>query len=196
MTTNIQTEVLEKHIFNTTKFTFQSVENSSLEVTSSPTVVCESEKISNQSTQQPQQQTKKVIKTSLSKLVEYPGDPIQLREYLEGTTTSGEINPGGKDMLGYTALHKFASWNKLQLVQILLPYLSFDEIMCRAGGINDLNQFTVLHLCVEMKAWNVLEYLLSQEVVTKYQINLYIQDKKGRTYFNLINLYVFFLGFF
>lgn len=54
---------------------------------------------------------------SLSKLIEYPGDPDQLRLLL----TERKVNPAGKDMLGYTALHKFSSWDKVDLLEILCP---------------------------------------------------------------------------
>lgn len=158
-------------MFDTTIYKFQNTTETTL--------------ISNEllipSTQQPQKQGI-IIKTSLSKLVEYPGDPDQLRIYLEDSN----INPGSKDMLGYTALHKFVSWNKLLLVEILLPYLTTEQIMCKAGGLNDQNQFTILHLCVEMKSWDVLDYLLSNEVITRYSIDINMKDKKNRTYLQLL----------
>ena len=31
-------------------------------------------------------------------------------------------------MFGLTALHKFASWEKPELIELLLPYLSEDEV--------------------------------------------------------------------
>jgi hypothetical protein len=58
--------------------------------------------------------------TALSKVVEFPGDFIAIDQMLRDRT----VNPAGKDMFGLTALHKFASWNKVDLLRLLSPHLS------------------------------------------------------------------------
>lgn len=40
----------------------------------------------------------------------------------------GCVDPGGKDMFGLSALHKFASWDKADLVVLLLPFLTPQQV--------------------------------------------------------------------
>jgi hypothetical protein len=119
---------------------------------------------------------------ALSKFVEYPGDPLQLSALLE----ERRLDPGGKDMLGYSALHKFASWDKVDLLELLCPHLSPALFLAPAGGKNDLNQFTCLHLCVEMRAWRALRYLTSHELVTRCGIDVNMRDRSNRTFKDLL----------
>jgi hypothetical protein len=119
---------------------------------------------------------------ALSKFVEYPGDPLQLASLLE----EQKVDPGGKDMLGYSALHKFASWDKVDLLELLCPHLSPALILAPAGGKSDPNHYTCLHLCVEMRSWRALRYLTSGDVVARYEIDLDARDKNGRTFKDLL----------
>jgi len=61
---------------------------------------------------------------ALSKLVEFPGDPTKLKELLSDPSVA--LN--GKDMYGITALMKFAAWNKVDLLHLLLPLLDSEEV--------------------------------------------------------------------
>ena len=61
--------------------------------------------------------------------------------------TGGTVAPAGKDMYGLTALHKFAAWDKDALVEILLPYLSNDEV-----NLPSKEKQTPLHVIAEMEA--------------------------------------------
>jgi hypothetical protein len=119
---------------------------------------------------------------ALSKFVEYPGDPIQIAALL----SEGKVNPGGKDMLGYSALHKFVSWDKVDLLELLCPHLSPSQIMLPAGGVSDPNQYSCLHLCIEMRAWRALSYLTSDLNVERFKIYLEVRDKRNRTFRDLL----------
>jgi ankyrin repeat protein len=112
----------------------------------------------------------------LSKMVEYPGDP----ELLTLSLSNPEVDPNGKDMFGWTALHKFASWDKVDLVEILLSKSRdyIDINMC-AGP----NKFTPLHVAIDMGATRTAHYLLHHE-----DINISIVDKNGNTALSLAKI--------
>jgi hypothetical protein len=68
---------------------------------------------------------------SLSKIIEFPGDFTAIKQILEKNNDIDSdliIDPGGIDMFGLTAFHKFASWNKVDLLELLLPYLKDSDI--------------------------------------------------------------------
>lgn len=114
----------------------------------------------NSSTRRDKPEIKK-NKTPLSKMIEYPGDPALVTSLLK-TDANPQIDPAGKDMLGYSALHKFASWDKIDLLEMLLPHLTSDDI-CQPAGWSHQSSYlgqTVLHLCVDACAWRTLRYLL------------------------------------
>ena len=91
-------------------------------------------------------------KPALSKLVEYPGDPAEVKRLLE----AGEVSPHGADLFGLTALHKFSSWDKVDLIGLLLPYLDAEMCNVRAGR----DKLTPLHACVDMGALRATRLLL------------------------------------
>eukprot|EP00601_Ochromonadales_sp_CCMP2298_P025103 CAMPEP_0173273102 /NCGR_PEP_ID=MMETSP1143-20121109/1721_1 /TAXON_ID=483371 /ORGANISM="non described non described, Strain CCMP2298" /LENGTH=383 /DNA_ID=CAMNT_0014209811 /DNA_START=29 /DNA_END=1176 /DNA_ORIENTATION=+ len=103
---------------------------------------------------------------ALSKLVEYPGDPDELIKLLEDPC----IALNGKDMYGTTALMKFAAWNKEDLVSILLPRLSSEEVNT-AGGKDRL---PCLHYCVDMDATRTMQVLLRDG-----RIDVFARDASG-----------------
>ena len=119
---------------------------------------------------------------SLSKFIEYPGDPLQITALLN----EGKVDPGGKDMLGYTALHKFVSWDKVDLLELLCPHLSPEQIMIPAGGPSDPNLYSCLHLCVEMRAWRSLKYLTSELNVRRLGVDLEAKDKRNQSFRDLL----------
>lgn len=105
---------------------------------------------------------------ALSKLVEYPGDPAEVARLLE----TGEVNPSGADLFGLTALHKFSSWDKLDLLDLLLPHLDAEQCNARAGPV----KLTALHVCVDMGALRATQRLLKEPHVDARAL-----DGRGRT---------------
>ena len=121
--------------------------------------------------------------TALSQLVEYPGDPVLVASLLATGQEAG-VTIGGKDLLGYTALHKFASWDKVDLIELLLPHLTWEEVAVPAGWPRDDSSYTgycVLHLCVDSGAWRALEYLLLNCDARIVEL----VDKNGKTFIDL-----------
>lgn len=114
-------------------------------------------------------------RVSLSKMVEFPGDPEQLAVMLhpaEGPT-SCDIN--GKDMFGLTALHKFSAWDKLDLMDMLLNH---PEVNINAVG----PMGSALHSAVDMAAEAAVRRLLMTA------IDRNIVDKEGRTALDLAKI--------
>jgi ankyrin repeat protein len=104
---------------------------------------------------------------ALSKLVDFPGDVDEITKHLEN---SGEIDPAGKDAFGLCALHKFASWNKIVLLDLLIPKLTKDDLMatCKEGK-------TALHWAVEMAS------VASVKTLVAAGVEIEAKDGKGRT---------------
>eukprot|EP01031_Cornospumella_fuschlensis_P041401 gene41401-50517_t len=109
----------------------------------------------------------KPLKTALSKLIEFPGDPDVIRSALLHKDT---IDINGKDMFGLTALHKLAAWNKVDLINLLLddPDLDINVVSSPIGS--------VLHSAVDMGAVEAVERLL-----TLPNLDLALLNKQGRT---------------
>lgn len=127
-------------------------------------------------------------KRSLSKLVEYPGDPRFVEacvssckgmNYTNNTDTAVDVDLAGRDLFGLTALHKFSSWNKVDLVQLLLPHLSNDAINAQGGE----KGYHALHWCVEMNAFDTFEVLLNDP-----RVELNHKDVNGNTYRELAQI--------
>jgi hypothetical protein len=112
---------------------------------------------------------------ALSKLVEFPGDPVKLSEWLH---CRSDIDFGGKDMYGLAAIHKFASWNKVDLLELLLPVLTVEQINAHGGS----NHYHCLHWCVDMNAMSALTWLLNNDLVDKTVV-----DRNGKTYLDLMH---------
>ena len=77
-------------------------------------------------------------------------------------------------MFGIAAIHKFASWDKVDLLILLLPFLTDEEINA-VGGINT-NKGSCLHFAVEMNAVNAIKFLMQST-----RLDLSIIDKNGFT---------------
>ena len=93
-------------------------------------------------------------KTPLSKLIEYPGDYHKLSKLLGDTET--DIN--GKDMYGWAAIHKYASWDKLDSLKLLISFLpDVQDIYLRGGP----HGFTCLHSAIDMGAMKCYHYLIT-----------------------------------
>jgi ankyrin repeat protein len=103
---------------------------------------------------------------ALSKLVDFPGDV----EEIKGHLASGEVNAAGLDAFGLAALHKFASWNKTELLELLLPHLSSGDLDVRCPDGK-----TALHWAVEMAAVSAVRVLVAAGCDAS------AADGKGRT---------------
>ena len=104
---------------------------------------------------------------ALSKMLDFPGDVEEMKKHLANPS---EVDPGGADAYGLTALHKLASWNKTMLMELLLPHLLPGQIdaKCPDGK-------TALHWAVEMAAAASVKLLL------EHGADRDAQDGKGRT---------------
>ena len=169
---------IEKHIFRHPSLTspgiFQSNEIDNVQIT--PSVSVTSQRSENMAKSHCVSLTKR--KVPLSKLVEYPGDPASVASLL-ASESDPCVDPGGRDMLGYTALHKFASWDKIDLIELLLPHLSYDDVVQTTK-----DGYSVLHLCVDAGAWRSLKYLLHNCDCRL----LDLRDENGNTYLDLARL--------
>lgn len=114
-------------------------------------------------------------KKNLSKEVEFPGDPQRLRGIIDNELS--EYHLGGKDSFGLSALHKFASWNKVDLLQMLCEHLSVEELNSPGGS----EGYTCLHWAADMGAKDALTFLLSLDSIDFQKV-----DKKGRTYLDIL----------
>ena len=104
---------------------------------------------------------------ALSKLVDFPGDVDEITRHLDDPSS---VDPDGPDAYGLCAIHKFASWNKTVLLDLLLPKLS-------PGGIDrkDKEGKTALHWAVEMASVAAVKSLV------KNGADAEAKDGKGRT---------------
>merc|ERR1712125_135573 len=84
----------------------------------------------------------------------------------------GSVDPAGRDMFALTALHKFAAWDKVDLMELLLPHLSDGDINATGGD----DGFSALHHAVSMGAVRTLSVLLRHPAVDRT-----VRDRKGRT---------------
>ena len=111
-------EIHEKHIFN---------ENIKNKEQSSNILNCENSEVNNELKENIVSSAPCPALTPLSKLVEFPGDINTIRSMLEDGLPCA-VDAAGKDMFGLTALHKFASWNKTDIIEVILPFLSDDDV--------------------------------------------------------------------
>jgi ankyrin repeat protein len=104
---------------------------------------------------------------ALSKLIDFPGDVNEIKKHL---ADEADIDPGGADAYGLTALHKFASWNKTELLALLIAKLSPEQMgaKCPEGK-------TALHWAVEMASVGAVKALVAAGA------DVDAQDGKGRT---------------
>ena len=107
-------------------------------------------------------------KRALSKLVEYPGDPEAVSRLLSDPA----IDAAAADMFGLTALHKFAAWDKVELVELLLPVLDTAAINATGGETGA----TALHQAIDMGAVRAARRLLQDE-----RLDLAVTDGAGNT---------------
>mmetsp|Transcript_6945 Transcript_6945/g.13875 ORF Transcript_6945/g.13875 Transcript_6945/m.13875 type:complete len:382 (+) Transcript_6945:137-1282(+) len=109
----------------------------------------------------------------LSKLIDFPGDVEEIAKYLKDDA----VDAGGADAYGLTALHKFASWNKVELIDMLLPHLKPEDL-----NAQDPDGKTALHWACEMASVAAVSHLVSCEGVDPS-----VKDNKGRTPLDIVN---------
>jgi ankyrin repeat protein len=102
---------------------------------------------------------------ALSKLIDFPGNLEEITAHLND---AANIDPAGKDFYGLPALHKFASWNKTEYMNILIPKLTAEEL-----SMQDRDGKTALHWAVEMAAVAAVKLLVEKG------INVDSKDAKG-----------------
>mmetsp|Transcript_6695 Transcript_6695/g.9284 ORF Transcript_6695/g.9284 Transcript_6695/m.9284 type:complete len:305 (+) Transcript_6695:284-1198(+) len=107
-------------------------------------------------------------KKALSKHIEYPGD----LEFIRNAVESKEFDLAGRDMFGLTALHKFASWNKTDLIEEIAPKLTKPQLNQQTPKEKD----TALHLAVKMGAARAVLMLASLP-----KIDILIRNKNNET---------------
>jgi ankyrin repeat protein len=111
---------------------------------------------------------------ALSKMLEYPGDPVRLADLMDCNSPNfNTYDINGKDMFGLAAIHKVSSWNKVDLLDLLLSHPDIDVNLIASGSNGG---FSALHFAVENNAQLCYERLLKDP---RIQINLL--DQKGRT---------------
>ncbi len=106
-------------------------------------------------------------RTPLSKLIDFPGDLQDIHRQL---AKHDSVNPAGADAFGLTALHKFASWNKVAYLEALLPHLNVSDL-----NAVDPEGKTALHYAVEMASVGAVKCLVAAGA------NVDAMDGKGRT---------------
>jgi hypothetical protein len=104
---------------------------------------------------------------ALSKLVDFPGVLAEIKAHLEDVEG---VNPAGRDFYGLTALQKFASWNKTEFMDLLIPKLTQEEL-----NATDKEGKTALHWAVEMAA------VASVKTLVKAGIDVDAKNAKGHT---------------
>uniref|UniRef100_A0A7S2WEF4 Uncharacterized protein n=1 Tax=Mucochytrium quahogii TaxID=96639 RepID=A0A7S2WEF4_9STRA len=109
----------------------------------------------------------------LSKLIDFPGDKDEIARLLEDNS----VNAAGKDAYGLTALHKFASWNKTDFLDMLIPKLSKDDL-----NDQDPEGKTALHWACEMASVAAVSRLMKCP-----DIDSSVKDGKGRTALDIVN---------
>ncbi|KAI9341990.1 hypothetical protein BDR26DRAFT_918168 [Obelidium mucronatum] len=112
---------------------------------------------------------------SIASHIEYPGSLQTLEQMLQARDV---YYPQGRDMFGWTALHKFASWNDAILVERMLEVL--DDASVNDGDGNQ-DGFTPLHCALDAGALESVKSLVkSGRCDTGSQ-----KDAKGRTCLDL-----------
>eukprot|EP00040_Diaphanoeca_grandis_P019575 m.103402 g.103402 ORF g.103402 m.103402 type:complete len:184 (-) comp27495_c3_seq1:206-757(-) len=112
---------------------------------------------------------------SLSKLIEYPGDIEKLKILLADDT----IDAAGKDMFGFTALMKIASWDKVDQLDVLLSVLNETDV----NTVDAAHTYTALHHAIDMNALRC-----AQRLITHTHVDITLKDNQGCTPFDLAKL--------
>jgi hypothetical protein len=98
-------------------------------------------------------------RSAISKHLEYPGDRAALQRMLAAAT---EFDINGKDMFGLSALHKLSSWDKPDLLAVLLEGEGEGGAVeaVDVHSVTAADGYTCMHCAVDMRALSSLEWLL------------------------------------
>ncbi|KAJ3135957.1 hypothetical protein HK100_002201 [Physocladia obscura] len=117
-------------------------------------------------------------KKSISSHIEYPGDIFALKSMLSDPVS---YDPLGNDLFGWSALHKFASWNKPDLLQILVDSLADPNVCSAAVNAKSRNAdaFTPAHCAIDNNALTALSTIVCN---FGHLVDLHnVLDAKGRS---------------
>lgn len=81
-------------------------------------------------------------------------------------------------MFGVTALMKFAAWDKCDLIDLLLPFLTTSDVNLTSPQ----NMFTALHHAADMGAGRTFKRLFEESLMDKSLL-----DSKGRSGLEIAN---------
>lgn len=109
----------------------------------------------------------------LSKMIDFPGDLDEITKLL----ADDSVDPAGFDAFGLCALHKFASWNKVDFIELTVPKLTVEQL-----NAQDREGKTALHWACEMASVAAVKTL-----VENANIDCSIKDNKGRTALDIVN---------
>ena len=96
-------------------------------------------------------------RSAISKHLEYPGDRAALQRMVAAAT---EFDINGKDMFGLSALHKLSSWDKPDLLAVLLKGGGGAVETVDVHSVTAVDGYTCMHCAVDMRALSSLEWLL------------------------------------
>ncbi|KAI8840139.1 ankyrin repeat-containing domain protein [Chytriomyces cf. hyalinus JEL632] len=108
---------------------------------------------------------------AISSYIEYPGDRDALTCMLKN---SSEYSVLGRDMFGWSALHKLASWNKPDLLQLVLDAIPSED------GVSDNSNadgFTAMHCAIDNGAVDAVSVLVRDGRIDPDGV----RDKKQRS---------------
>ena len=117
---------------------------------------------------------KKKHKHKLASKFEYGSSPKTL-EQLEQWLADDEIDNDGKDLFGWTALHKVIFWQKNEYVLPLLQNMSSESINC-IGPEGEAPIHMALALVLNGGKKKILEWLCENPKIDKT-----VKNKKGKT---------------
>jgi hypothetical protein len=130
---------------------------------------------------------------ALSKVMEYPGDVVHLMSLSPYFVSTNEglhpdrrwYNVNGRDMFGLTALHKACSWNKADIVGLLLKQDGIDLNQQVPATMQEFAGWSALHFCVDGASLGCLEALLSS---THASVDLQARNARNETALDLARL--------
>ncbi|KAJ3060938.1 hypothetical protein HDU98_003129 [Podochytrium sp. JEL0797] len=91
---------------------------------------------------------------SISSQLEYPASISHLTFLLAQPAI---YSPTAKDMFGFSALHKLASWNQPDLLRLLLDVVTEEDVNQKASN---KDAFTPLHCALDSGAWACVDVLV------------------------------------
>ncbi|KAI8616936.1 ankyrin repeat-containing domain protein [Chytriomyces sp. MP71] len=103
---------------------------------------------------------------AISSQIEFPATESHVSSLV---ADPAHFDPDGRDMYGFTALHKLASWNQVDILSLLLPHTD--------PNARTLEGFTALHCAIDAGAVDALSALKQDPRVDLDNV----RDTKGRS---------------